>query len=183
MPLYNSKRDAGFLLGVNREILHAYSSVEVAVYKLDLQTTQINIYEESTNKTYKPPVRVFALIQQQSKEAAPSDFGADFTRPFSIGFLTADLINANLVMEEGDIVEYDDKYFQVDIVSETNYWSGRNPETMIGIQQDGWAEHGYRISIQCQCHQTRLNELNIVDVREGVTPSPLETNNSIPKFI
>lgn len=183
MPLYTSKRDAGFLLGVNREILHGFSSVEVGVYKLDLENTQTNIYEESNNKTYKPAVRVFALIRFDQKTAASDDLGTDFQRLLGVGFLRADLKDANLYLEEGDIIEYDDAFFQVDIVSTTNYWSGRNPETMIGNVIDGWKEHGYNIAVQCECHLTRLNALNIIDTRIGETPSPIQTDSSIPKFL
>jgi len=183
MPLYTSKRDSGFLLGVNREIMHGFSSVEVGVYKLDLENTSMNIYEESNNRTYKPAVRVFALISFDQKTALSEDTGTDFQRTLAVGFLRADLKQADLFLEEGDIIEYNDGFFQVDVVSTTNYWSGRNPETMIGNVQDGWAEHGYNIAIQCECHLTRLNSLNIIDTRIGETPSPIQTDSSIPKFL
>lgn len=182
MPLYNSNRDAGFLLGVNREIMHAYSSVEVAVYKLDLDSMETNIYEESNNKSYQPPVRLFAQIRFDEKTPSGEEL-IDYTQTIGVGFLINDLKAANMYIEEGDIIEYDNGFYQVDQVSEMRGWSGRRPEAMIGVAQDGWSPHGYAISVVAECHLTRTNSVNIVEVRTGITESPTDTDTSIPNFL
>ncbi len=183
MPLFTSHRDAGFLLGINRELLHGFISTEVGVYKLDLNKTQVNIYEESNNKIYKPPVRVFGLIRYDSKEMTSDDFGIDATRTLAVGFLRADLINAELYLEEGDIISWDDNYYQIDKVSTTNYWAGRSPETILGVQEDNWTPHGYKIAVQAECHLTRLTSIQIEDPRKGEIGSATKESVSVPKFL
>lgn len=183
MPLFTSFKDAGFLLGVNRELLHGFISTEVAVYKLDLDRTNINIYEESENKVYKPAVRVFSLIRFDEKEIENDDLGIDARRTMAAGFLKADLINANLYIEEGDIIEYDGNYYQIDRTSTTNYWAGRRPESILGVVQDNWTPHGYDISVSAECHLTRLTSIQIEDPRKGEIDSPVKTTVSTPSFL
>lgn len=183
MPLFTSLRDAGFLLGVNRELLHGFISTEVAVYKLDLNRTNVNIYEESQNKVYKPAVRVFSLIRFDDKEITNDDFGIDANRTMAAGFLKADLINAELYIEEGDIIEYDSNYYQIDRVSNTNYWAGRRPESILGVVQDNWTPHGYDIAVSAECHLTRLTSIQIEDPRKGEIESPIKTSTSTPSFL
>ena len=183
MPLFTSTKDAGFLLGVNRELLHGFISTEVGIYKLDLNKTDINIYEESNNKVYKPPVRVFGLVRYDSKEVTNDDFGIDVTRNIAVGFLRADLITANLYLDEGDIISWDENYYQIDRVSTTNYWAGRSPETILGVQEDDWTPHGYKIAVQAECHLTRLTSIQIVEPRKGEIGSPVKQSTSVPKFL
>ena len=183
MPLFTSLRDAGFLLGVNRELLHAFISTEVAVYKLDLDRTAINIYEESENKVYKPAVRVFSLIRFDDKEITNDDFGIDANRTMAAGFLKADLIKAELYIEEGDVIEYDNNYYQIDRVSTTNYWAGRRPESILGVVQDNWAPHGYDIAVSAECHLTRLTSIQIEDPRKGEIESPIKNSTRTPSFL
>lgn len=182
MPLFNSKRDAGLLLGVNREVMRGFSSVEVAVYQLDLNQTDVNIYEESNNRAYQPPIRLYSQVILESKTSAGDNF-LDFTRTFQAGFLREDLIEANVYLQEGDIIEYDGGYYEIDQLSESNYWSGRNPETSIGTQEGDWVDHGYVVSVVASCHLTRTNRLQIVDKRTGIEPGPTDTNSSIPTFL
>ena len=183
MPLFTSTRDAGFLLGVNRELLHGFISTEVAVYKLDLNRTNVNIYEESDNKVYKPAVRVFSLIRFDDKEVTNDDFGIDATRTMAAGFLKADLINAELYIEEGDIIEYDFNYYQIDRVGNTNYWAGRRPESILGVVQDNWTPHAYDIAVTAQCDLTRLTSIQIEDPRKGEIESPVKQTVSTPSFL
>jgi hypothetical protein len=182
MPLFTSQRDAGFLLGVNKEIMHGFSSVEVAVYKIDIEQTDVNIYEESTSKAYRPPVRIFAQIRFDEKTTAGDEL-TDFTQTLGVGFLINDLKTAQLFIEEGDIIEYDSGFYQVDQISEPKGWAGRRPDAMIGISEDGWNSHGYDISVVAECHLTRTNNLNIVEVRKGIVETAIGTDTSIPNFL
>lgn len=182
MPLFNSNRDAGLLLGVNREIMHGFSSVEIALYQLDLSVTKTNIYEESENRAYRPPVRLYSQVTLDSKTAS-SDNLIDYSRTMQAGFLREDLIDFDVYLQEGDIIEYDGGYYEIDQLSESNYWSGRNPETSIGVSEDGWKEYGYPVSIVARCHLTRTNSLHIVDRRTGIDNQSTDTNSSIPTFL
>jgi hypothetical protein len=183
MPLFGSYRDSGLVLSVNRELLHGIISNEVAIYKLNLEHTQVNIYEESEQRSYDPPVRAYSLVQLDPPMAETGEAGLSFTRTATFSILKTDLIDSDLVMLEGDIIEYDNTYYEVDQVVDTIYWTGRNPSTVIGMTQDNWPVHGYDVSVTVTCHLTSTNTLHIVDRRMGNVKPAVDLSNSVPKFL
>jgi len=182
MPLYNSNRDAGFLLGINKEVMHKLSSVEIAYYKLNMTKTQINIYEEAENRAYDPALRIYGQVMLDQKDTSMGEV-QDFERNFTVGFLKSDLDELQVDIEEGDIIEYDGGFYEIDRVSTSNYWSGRNPNTSFAVEFDNQKKHGYAISIVAECHLTRTNALHIVDRRVGNNPNSTSKNTSITKFL
>ncbi len=183
MPLFTTRRDSGFVLGINRELMHAFSSVEIGLHKLDLSVTDTNIYEESKQKAYKPAVRLYVLMDFGDKNSANEQGFITYDRQINVGFLKEDLKNLDLVIEEGDIIDYDNGFYEIDQVGTSQYWSGRNPNTLLGITQDGWDIHGYDIAINVEAHLTRTSNLNITDNRTGVNDSGTKNTTSIPKFL
>tara|TARA_Y100000389_G_C17464014_1_gene524029 strand:- start:3418 stop:3969 length:552 start_codon:yes stop_codon:yes gene_type:complete len=183
MPLFQSRRDSGFLKGINKELLHSFISIEVGVYKLDLVATETNIYEESEQRSYKPPIRLFCQLRLDEKSSVGDDYSIDYSKTAAFGFLKSDLRDAGLIMEEGDIIFYDNGYYETDQISNSNYWGGRNPNTMIGIVEDNWPIHGYDHAVVAECHLTRTNSIHVVDSRTGQIPSPINIQSSIPKFL
>lgn len=181
MPLFASKRDAGFLKGINRELMHKLISIEVGVYKISLEHTQKNIYEESDDKVYHDPVRIFTMVIPQDRESTGDDNGIDINRQVSFGFMKGDLREKELFLSIGDIVEYDGMFYEVDLVRTDNYWAGRNPVTLIGMQEDNWPAHGYDHSIIVDVHLTKYNTLTTVNTRTGINIS--NNVSSVPKNI
>ncbi len=182
MPLFTSRKDSGFLKGINRELLHKVISNEIALYQISIEKSQKNIYQESTSKVYNQPVRLFALIRVEDKASNDSEYGVNFTKLLTVGFAKDDLRDKNLYLYAGDIIEYDNSYFEINVVKDsTNYWAGKNPNSSIGIENDGWPVSGYDHSIMCECNLTNVSNLNLVNIR---TDSNIEKNDSsIPKNI
>lgn len=154
MPLYTLGRDAGLLKGLTKEIVQKIISMEVAVFKLNIEETSVNIYGESTDKKFYTPVRIFSVIRPGTKD--PNDDGdtMSFTKTFTFSFIKSELKEKGLTIEEGDFIWYDDKYFEVDKVSNSNYWSGRSPNSAIGITEDDWSLYGYDYAIVADAHVT-----------------------------
>lgn len=164
MPLFTTTRDAGFLKGINQEYLHSIMSVEVGIYKMDIVNTEIDIYNEAKIKTYKPQVRIYAIIDMQDTETNNDEYGFSKNNMLMIGFLKADLKKADVYLEVGDIIHYDNKYFEVDNVNSINYWGAKNPNSLVGITEDQWDLTGYDLQITAECHLTNLKSLNIEEI-------------------
>jgi hypothetical protein len=113
-------------------------------------------------------MRVNCLILKDEKVRIAEDTGIDYTRTGTFSFLRDTLVEKGIIIEEGDIIEYDSEYFEIDNVSATQYWSGRNPSTDVGYVTNDRDEFGYSVSVICEAHVTRRNRLNITDVRFGV---------------
>lgn len=179
MPLFGSARDASFVRSISRELIHKIISTEVEVYQLSLSDTTTNIYNEARQKTYFNPIRVGCTIQNEGKTAAGDDSQLDFSRLVTFSFLRDDLVDISLVISEGDIIFWDGKYFEADVVNASQYWTQRNPDqyTPNNLQEVG--EFGYSTSVRVESHQTRVTQLNIVDERTGI--NGLNSTNNLPK--
>lgn len=154
MPLFTSPRDTGLLKGLNKEIVQRVISTEVALMKVSIEHTESNIYGESSQKVLTDPVRVYAIITPGDKEAESVNTVISYNKSFKFGFLKQELEEKGLTIDAGDYVYYDDKYFEIDVVSESQYWGGRNPNTAIGTIENGWSLYGYDYAINVEAHLT-----------------------------
>lgn len=168
MALFGSARDASLIRSINRELINEIIDTEIAFYKLSLGDSATNIYDESDSKVYYMPVRLNTIIQKDEKTVSADDFGIDSTRTGIFAFLRDDLVDINVHIEGGDIIEYDNEFYEIDSVHGSQYWGGRNPGTDIGYTLGDRDEFGLSVSIRAEGHLTRRNGLNIKEVRSGI---------------
>ena len=192
MAFIGSERDASLVKRLNQELINKIIDIEVAFYKLSLDDTQANMYDEADNKVYHSPMRINALVQKDEKSYTGDEAGYDVTRTATFGFFREDLKTDNIIIEEGDVIEYDNEFYEVDGVGASQYWTGRNPNTDLGvvmgnlgqnqkISRDGIGimnnnEFGLSVAISVTAHVTRRNRLNIQEVRSGINRP-----NNIPR--
>ena len=86
MALFGSSRDASLIRAINKELINNFIDVEVAWYKLSLQDTQSNMYDEADNKTYYAPMRINCLAQKDEKTIMTHIQKWSFTPPPSSQF-------------------------------------------------------------------------------------------------
>ena len=149
--------------------MHKYVSIEVEIYKLSLSDTEMNLYSESSKKVYFNPLRFFCLVNKDEQTMNDIDTGMDTTQTLQFKFLRDDLTEKELVLSEGDIIKFDERFYEIDNVNSQQYWMGRNLET-IPVTTEGRVDqsYGYNVSIVAQTHLTRLSQLNLQEVRSGI---------------
>lgn len=169
MALFGGRRDINFIKGINRELIHNIISQQVAFYKFILNKTKVNIYgEASEGKFFKDPVLFNALITVGDQSAPTSDMGVDFEWPMKFAFLRQDLIEANLFPEVGDVMLYNDGYFEVDNVNDVQYIFGKNPDYPNGPNNPlnpGLENFGDSLSVTCMTHYIPSDQMNILKSR------------------
>ena len=72
------------------------------------------------------------------------------------------LEKASFYPESGDIIKWDNEFYQIDNVDANQYFTGKNPET--------WpkgSKFGYSVSVLCDTHVTRQTPSNIRKMRFG----------------
>jgi len=176
MALFGSSRDASLVRSINRELINRFIDTEVAFYKLSLNDTKANMYDESDSKTYYASMRLNCLILKEDKTYTGDD-AYDSTRLGEFSFLRDDLKDRNIVIQEGDVLEYDNEFYEIDGVGSSQYWTGRNPETDIALQEGDRGEFGLSVAVKVTAHVTRRNRLNIQEVRSGINrPSNIPRN-------
>ena len=87
MALFGSARDASLIRHINRELINDFVDMEIVFYKLSLQDTQTNMYDEADNKIYYSPMRINCIVQKDEKAVMGDDFGFDHTRTGIFAFL------------------------------------------------------------------------------------------------
>ena len=178
--LFASARDAKLVKHFNREMIHRIISTEIAFYKLSIEDSSLTIYQESSKKVYYSPMRIYCLINKEETSMNDVDTGMDITQNVTFSFLRDDLKECNIVPSEGDIIKFDEKFYEIDNINSTQYWAGRNPETFLKMTEGrSNYPYGYNISISCKTHLTKASQLNLVEVRSGINTE--KTNLNIPR--
>jgi hypothetical protein len=180
MPLFGGARDISLFRSMNRELINDIIQTEVAYYKLALNQTVSNIYGESTKKSYYEPLRIAGLIDKGDQEWSSDDFGPDIKQTYQYKFLRADLVDINLVPEVGDLILYDNDFWEVDTLIENQYFAGKNPDYAISIDTQTF---GTSLSIILSTHLSRVEKLNLIPLRGGKYPSTSIASGSIANDI
>jgi len=190
MALYGEARDISFFRHINRELMANIISQQCVYYKFDLGETKVNIYgEASGGKYYHPPVLLNCLIERDSQQYPESDLGINFNWNITFKFLRDDLLDrninfnkdwqfastygANLVPEVGDIILYNQGYYEVDSTNANQYFVGKNPAydykdstgTNI-LNETDLADFGSSISIICNTHYVPADKLALSPFKE-----------------
>lgn len=162
MPLYGGSLDAAYIRRINKEYIHRVVSQEVIYYKISLEDTVTNIYGEAKNKVYYSPVLVACLVTRNPQTNQDEDYGNTTDRQIDFAFIKTDLAEIELVPEKGDIIVWNESFFEVDNVVEDQLTVGKDPN--YGISK-GTNTYGQSLSIICNTHLTRISKLNIVESR------------------
>jgi hypothetical protein len=170
MALFGGQRDAKFLASINSELINTIVDTEIEFFKLDITTSNSNIYGESTSKSYFDSILIPSLITKNEKSANMDEYGHSYKRDAQFALSRDILEKANFYPEVGDIIFWDNEYYEIDNTDSNQYFVGKNPDTV----PNGPA-HGYSVSIICNAHATRLTAQQIRNIRNG-------GNNNTPAY-
>lgn len=162
MALYGGSRDISLFRHINRELINNIIDQQVGYYKISLDKTESNIYGESLSKTYNDPVLVNCLIERTPPEWNETEFGADVTQDITVRFLRDILVDIQLVPEVGDVVLWQDDYYEVDGIVENQLVVGKDPSY---TYNPNTADFGSSISIIVTAHFIRPEKLGITKER------------------
>lgn len=177
MALFGTQKDISLFRHINRELMGDIISQQCAFYKYKLEETKVNIYGEAAEeKYYMGPVLLNCLIERNNQEFPETDLGTDFSWGATFKFLRDDLLDKNkdfnidtdlygadLVPEVGDIILYQEGYYEIDNVSSNQYFVGKNPDypNEVNPLNPGLENFGSSISIICETHYVPADKLGI----------------------
>ena len=100
---------------------------EVVIYKPSLQESATNMYGESAGgkKIYKNGVQMAALIEAQDFDYNQDDFGPDNNQTATFSFIRQSFIDASMVLELGDLIDWNYGYFEVGTINENQLIGGQ----------------------------------------------------------
>jgi len=115
-PLFFGEKERNLVKQVNDELIENVIGQQILYYPIDLERTDFHrLYGEAIEKTYLPPVRVYALVEFTDYSTDYMEgAGIDKTWEINIHFhrrrLTAD---QDLYVREGDFVLYGEAFYEI----------------------------------------------------------------------
>lgn len=164
MALFGGERDISLFRKINRELLGDVITQQCAVYKFKIEETNVNIYGEAAEeKYYMGPVLFNVLIERQDQQFPETDLGTDFTWAIDFKFLRDDLVDAEVVPEVGDIILYEEGYYEVDDVITNQLFVGKDPRypNKPNPFENDLDKFGYDVSIICKTHSVPSDKVGI----------------------
>lgn len=115
-PLFLGKKERDLVKQVNDELVEKVIGQQILYYPIDLETTNFHeLYGEAIEKTFLPPVRIYALVRFDNEDTTYLDsVGVDNVSQITVHFhkrrLTED---QDVFVREGDFVLYGDLYYEI----------------------------------------------------------------------
>lgn len=164
MAIFGTRRDIDTFKIVSKELVNDVISQQIGYYKPVLRDTKANIYGESLSKTYIGPVLLNCLIERGDYNAPVSEFGVDTDRNVKFRLLREDMIDANIVPEVGDVIMYNELYYEADNVNTNQLILGKDYQY---AYSEGLENFGENYSVIINCHLTRGDKLGITQTVSG----------------
>jgi len=115
-PLFLGEKERDLVKQVNDEIIERVVGQQVLYFPIDLEHTNYHsLYGEAMEKTFLPPIRVYALVEYGGEETNyMSNVAIDEVSKITVKFhkkrLTED---QNLEVRVGDFLKYGDSYYEI----------------------------------------------------------------------
>ena len=147
-PMFLGEKERNLVKQVNDEIAERVVGQQILYFGIDAEHTNFHpLYGEAIEKTFLPPVRVFALVEYQGIETEYMEsVGIDKTTKISVKFhkkrITED---QDLYVREGDFVRYGLIFYEIVKLIE--------PKLLFGQPE-------HRFEIQAECIRSRDGMFN-----------------------
>ena len=124
---------------------------EVILYRVSVYETSTNMYGEADKgKVYEAGVKLSCIIEAGDFDWNNDEFGPDTRQEVSFYFQRDMLIDVNFRPDIGDIVSWNNGYFEI---------NGTNENQLVG------GDYNKNWSISCTAFLTRVSNLNIEETR------------------
>lgn len=172
--MFGSSRDVSLIRGLNRELMGDIITQQAAIYKFKLEETKVNLYGEAAGeKFYDGPFLFNCLINRSDQEYPENEEGINFAQGITFAFLRADLVDANVVPEIGDIILYQNGYYGIQSTVSNQYFVGKNPDYpnnnsdgTLNPLNPGLEDFGANLSIICETYYIPADKVGISPFKE-----------------
>ncbi len=124
MPKFMLGRDLQLFRSIARELVDTVIENTCVLFKVNLNETKVNIYGEAMNKTWHPGVELFVLIDKEPDNATYEGFGPEEQQNITFKFDRLLCEERNVYPEIGDVIYFDDSYYEIDNTNEIQFVGG-----------------------------------------------------------
>ena len=131
-PMFLGKKERDLVKQVNDELIERVVGQEIIYYPISIEHSDFHsLYGEAINKSFLPPIRVYALVKWEGDASTTTNLGVDKRLTITVNFhrrrLTED---QDLYIREGDFVLYGNDYFEIVSIDD--------PRQLFGQAWAGW---------------------------------------------
>ncbi len=128
------QKDVDLITRVSRELVgdkqrskDGLINQECVIYKPSLQESAVNMYGEAAGgkRVYKDGVQMNALVEAEDFDFNTDEFGPDAQQNVTFAFLRQSFIDASMVLEMGDLIDWNYGYFEVGSINENQLVGGQ----------------------------------------------------------
>jgi len=151
MARFVTQRDFEFIQHITRELIDETMDVAVILYKIIVESAKVNIYGESATKPRYTPVKVNAIIKYDKNTSVREEgFGVNQDQQTEFRFARRMLQDVNTYPEIGDIIGYNNHFYEIHNITETQLIAGKP---------------GFNTAIICMAHLTRRTSMSETPIR------------------
>jgi hypothetical protein len=161
MAIFGGSRDIDTFKIMSKELLNDIITQQIGYYKIVLNDTPANIYGESLTKNFIGPILINCIIERGDFDSSIEDQGLDRGRAVTFRFLKDMIVDANVVPEIGDVIMYNELYYQVDNVNTNQLIVGKDDNY---AYSQGLENFGNSYSYILTTYYTRGDKLGITQV-------------------
>jgi hypothetical protein len=146
----------GIINNLNNQI--SYSNQKIGYFKIDLYNTKPNLYGESIEKWYYPPVEVKCLLERGEFTNTDTEYGVDTNQTITVTVSKTEFETTyNFTPEVGDIITDQERYYEV---SSINRSFVTLPGT--GTSASIVGTPGFIVLYVLSAYLTRTSKLNLI---------------------
>tara|TARA_R100001015_G_C4626404_1_gene185386 strand:- start:12 stop:839 length:828 start_codon:yes stop_codon:yes gene_type:complete len=137
-PLFLGEKERNLVKQVNDELLERVVGQQIVYLPISMEYTNFHpIYGEAIEKSFLPPVRVYALVEFDGIKTTTENYGLDKEKSITVKFHERRLHeDQDLMLREGDYVQYGDSFYEIVSLTEDR-------------QLFGQIDHIFQISAKC----------------------------------
>ena len=160
--LFTGKKESDLVKQINDEILERVIGQAIVYFPISLPHSDFHeLYGEAINKTFLPPIRVYAAVDWLGSDTTTTSFGIDKKSAIEVKFhkrrLTED---QNLFVREGDFVLYGQVLYEI---------------VKIGQPKLLWGKIDEKFEVVASCIRAREGTFRLSEVPGAVEDFPLDS--------
>jgi len=135
--LFITPREIDLISDLTKEVIKDVSGQKIFYYRVREDLTSVHdVYEESENKVFDPPIEIEARVEYQPEEIRTNKFGSESSYTIEVFLHERDMLDRNIEARSGDYFSYGDTFFEItNAVTESNVYG--QIEHSIGVKITG----------------------------------------------
>jgi hypothetical protein len=151
-PLFLGEKERNLVKQVNDELIERVIGQQILYLPVSVEYSNFHpLYGEAIDKSFLPPVRVYALIEFDGIKTTTENYGLDKDNYVTVKFHERRLHeDQDLYVREGDYVQYGDAFYEIVTLSEER-------------QLFGQVDHLFQIIAKCIKTRRGLIDFEVLD--------------------